>query len=129
MKAEGDSHKMWTYHIKCDIVIVRRAFIETKIFEKTWKNAGYDDKDLRSLQSALLDNPEVGTGIAGGMRKYPHPFGSGGKSGGSRIIYYDYKESGQIYLIYCFRKNEQDNLTDAQKKALSITVKSIKGGA
>ncbi len=108
---------------------MRREFVETSIFEKTWKNAGYDDKDLISLQSAILENPEAGTGIAGGMRKYRHPFGSGGKSGGSRIIYFDYKENGQIYLIYCFRKNEQDNLTDSQKKALSKIVNNIKGGA
>ncbi len=50
-------------------------------------DAVYDEVDLRKLKIALLENPTAGTGISGGMRKYRHPFGDGGKSGGSRVIY------------------------------------------
>ncbi len=119
---------MWTIHIKCGNIIMRREFIETKVFRQTWKSASYDEGDLRELQMALLENPTAGTGISGGMRKYRHPFGDGGKSGGSRVIYYDYQENGQIYLLYCFRKKESDNLTDEQKKVLKVIVRGIKGG-
>lgn len=119
---------MWTNHIKCDIFRMRREFIETDVFRKVWKDAGYNEEEMRSLQIALLDNPRAGDGISGSLRKYRHSFGNGGKSSGSRVIYYDYQEHDQIYLLFCFRKNEADNLTDKQKKILTIVVKEIKGG-
>ena len=106
---------------------MKREFIETSIFKKTWKNAGYNEENLRDLQTALLKNPESGIPIKNGLRKYRHPFENTGKSGGSRVIFYDYQENGQIYLLYCFRKKEQDNLTEDQKKILSMLIEKIRG--
>lgn len=59
---------MWTIHIKCGNIVMRREFVETKVFRQTWKSAGYDEGDLRELQMALLENPTAGTGISGGMK-------------------------------------------------------------
>jgi hypothetical protein len=41
-----------------------------------------------------------------------------GKSGGFRYMYYYVEKDGQIFLLMIFSKDEQDNLTAAQKKWL-----------
>ncbi|MEN8221140.1 MAG: hypothetical protein ABFS56_33280 [Pseudomonadota bacterium] len=42
-----------------------------------------------------------------------------GKSGGARIIYYWPEiEDDEIYLLFAFLKNEQENLTGKQKSEL-----------
>ena len=46
-----------------------RVFVETYVFRKTWSDAGYNDEDLKELQTALLENPEAWTGIFGRLFK------------------------------------------------------------
>lgn len=41
-----------------------------------------------------------------------------GKRGGVRVIYYNVTSNGRIYLALVYPKNEQDNLTEEQKKLL-----------
>lgn len=41
-----------------------------------------------------------------------------GKRGGVRVIYYNVTSKGRIYLALIYPKNEQDDLTEAQKKVL-----------
>ena len=41
-----------------------------------------------------------------------------GKRGVVRIIYYNVSLKGRIYLALIYPKNEQDDLTDEQKKVL-----------
>ncbi|MCV5830130.1 type II toxin-antitoxin system RelE/ParE family toxin, partial [Escherichia coli] len=43
-----------------------------------------------------------------------------GKRGGIRIIYYNVTRNGRIYLALIYRKNEQDDLTEEQRKALKL---------
>lgn len=119
---------MWTAHEKCGIFNMKRTFVETPIFQKRWAAAGYGEEELRDLQEQLLENPSAGIGIQSGLRKLRYSFGNGGKRSGARVIYYDLLEDETIYLMYCFRKKDDDNLTDEQAKQLVKAVKRFKRG-
>ena len=49
-----------------------------------------------------------------------------GKSGGGRVIYLDIMEKGRIYLLFAYPKNVQENLTSAQKQAISKMIERIR---
>ena len=65
----------------------------------------------------------------GGIRKVRFPLEHRGKSGSVRVCYTDFAEYEVTYLITAFTKNEQDNLTDEEKKVLKKLVKSLKDEA
>jgi hypothetical protein len=58
----------------------------------------------------------VGTG---GVRKLKWGRGAQGKSGGVRVIYYFHNELIPVYLLAMFAKNEQENLTKAERNELA----------
>ena len=95
------------------------VIIETPIFTKTI-NSLMDDAEYKALQEALVNRPDMGALIRnrGGLRKARWLLEGRGKSSGARIIYYWMSPRDQIYMIYAFPKNERENLTDAQLKAL-----------
>ena len=99
------------------------VIIETSVFTKQI-TALMDDADYRALQEALINRPEMGALIkqGGGLRKVRWSLDGRGKSGGVRIIYYWMTKNEQIYMLYAFPKNVQENLTDAQVKLLSQLV-------
>src|SRR5271156_2681289 len=82
----------------------------------------YADDVLTNIENDLLQNPERGDLIQGpgGIRKSraADPSRGKGKRGGFRYMYYYIEQDGQILLLMIFSKNEQDNLTAAQKKWL-----------
>ncbi|SUX67988.1 Uncharacterised protein [Citrobacter freundii] len=41
-----------------------------------------------------------------------------GKRSGIRVIYYNVSRNGRIYLALLYPKNEQDDLTEEQRKVL-----------
>ncbi len=93
-------------------------FIETDIFTKRiWEIL--TDSEYGLLQAALVRRPDSGKLIPGGrgLRKFRWASGGKGKSGGARVIYYLYAED-KIYMIYPFRKSDQEDLTKEQLKAL-----------
>lgn len=83
------------------------------------------DEDYREMQQALVRCPLVGNQIkkSGGLRKLRWKSGGKGKRGGSRIIYYWYKNDEIIYMLYAYQKNRQEDLTNDQLKILSKLVK------
>lgn len=91
--------------------------IETPIFTRRVQK-GMSEEDYRGLQLALRSNPELGVHLGGGLYKARWGVGHRGKSGGVRVIYYWARREGQILMLFLFLKNEQDNLTAAQEKAL-----------
>ena len=101
--------------------------IETPIFTKKIKDV-LSDTEYGKLQWALVINPEAGTIIpaGGGLRKLRWAIYGKGKRGGLRIIYYWYKQDEKIYMLFPYKKSEQEDLTDEQMK---ILVKYVKGGA
>lgn len=99
------------------------VIIETPIFTKVITNLMTDD-EYKDLQEALVNRPDRGTIIknSGGLRKVRWALEGRGKSGGVRVIYYWMTEDEQLYMLFAFPKNAQENLTDAQTKQLRQVV-------
>ena len=101
----------------------------TNIFEKQWRNLGLTDIDLRDLQSLIMINPSAGDVIkgTGGARKIRFALTDTGKSSGIRVIYVDITHKQQTYLLLCYPKSKQDNLTQEQKKQVKALIETLKG--
>ena len=100
-------------------------FVESHAFSRR-RTEHLDDEDFRTLQGALLDNPEAGAVIpgTGGLRKLRWSAEGRGKRGGVRIIYFPLLSRSVILLLLLYAKNEQDDLTPEQKRILRWLVKA-----
>lgn len=98
-----------------------REFIYTEPFRRCWKAMGLNDGDLRNLELILLSNPQLGDVIegTGGARKMRIQLEGRGKRGGGRVIYLDIYEQENLYFLFAYPKNVQENLTPAQKKEIA----------
>ena len=105
-----------------------RKFVYTMPFRKCWAAMGLSDEDLEELEKVLLKNPHVGDVIqdTGGARKMRIQLEGRGSRGGGRVIYIDVFEKEQLYLLFAYPKNVQDDLTPDQKKAVRKLVEDIK---
>lgn len=72
----------------------------------------------------LAEHPRSGDVIegTGGIRKLRWGKGNRGKSGGVRVIYYYHDERIPLYLLTVFGKNEQSNLSKAERNELAKLV-------
>ncbi len=100
-------------------------FIETSIFTKELVKLLSDD-EYRMLQHNLVIRPTAGSLIkgTGGLRKIRWKSPGKGKSGGLRIIYY-YDPPDKIYMLFPYKKSDQEDLTPAQVKTLSKLIKEF----
>lgn len=100
-------------------VLLRMIFIETPIFTKRLKELLTDDSYLL-FQRELADRPDLGDVIegTGGIRKVRVASSGHGKRGGSRVIYYHFTSASQIALLLIYPKNEKDDLSADERKAL-----------
>ena len=84
------------------------------------------DEEYHLFQSYLTEATDAGDLIqgSGGIRKIRWKLKGRGKRGGVRIIYYWATNHGQLWMLYAFAKNEQEDLTKAQLLALKQVVES-----
>lgn len=82
------------------------------------------EAERQDVLSYLAAHPKSGDLIegTGGIRKLRWGRGGRGKSGGVRVIYYFHSELMPLYLITLFAKNEQDNLSKAERNELAKLV-------
>ena len=99
------------------------VIIETSIFTKKISTL-LSDEDYRALQNVLAEMPGSGDIIqgSGGIRKIRWGLSGRGKRGGARVIYYWATNHDQIYMLYAYAKNEQDDLTKDQLSILKEVV-------
>ena len=108
---------------------MKREFILTSTFDKKWKQLHLTDDDLCELQNFIMRNPfarDIITGT-GGASKLRFALSGKGKSGSIRVIFVDIVHKNRVYLLLCYAKSEQDNLTNIQKKKLESLIKILKG--
>ncbi len=76
----------------------------------------------------LASRPRAGDLMqgTGGVRKLRWRRDGRGKSGGLRLIYYYHSELMPLYLLTVFGKNEQANLSRAERNELSRLVAALK---
>jgi hypothetical protein len=102
------------------------------IFVSDWRRLGLDDEDLRALELAVMENPSAGRIIpgAGGLRKMRFaPIGWGrGKSGGTRVCYVYFARHDSVFMLAAYSKNEQENITAADKARYRRMIQSIEAG-
>lgn len=107
---------------------MKRTFVLTSGFERSWERMGLGDEELQDLQNLLLLDPDAGDVIPGlaGARKVRIPQEGRGKSGGGRVIYVDVVVREQIYLLLAYPKNVQTDMSTDQKKIIRQLVETIK---
>jgi len=98
-------------------------FIETQVFTKQITSL-LDDADYRQLQVTLALKPRAGDIIrgSGGLRKIRWAVRGRGKSGGIRVIYYLVADE-EIYFLFAYAKNKQEDLDSGQLRLLRNLVK------
>ena len=98
---------------------MKRLFVMTAGFEKSWEHMGLGDEELRELQNVLLENPDAGDVIPdlAGARKIRIPL---------TVIYVDVVVKEQIFLLLAYPKNVQTDMNPAQKKIIRNLIETIK---
>ena len=99
--------------------------LETTVFTKIVQVLMPDD-EYRLLQNHLIEFPEAGDLIkgSGGLRKIRWKLEGRGKRGGVRVIYYWAVTDDQIFMLFAYAKNEQEDLTKDQLSVLKKLVES-----
>nr|WP_019365248.1 toxin HigB-2 [Pseudomonas luteola] len=104
---------------------MKATFFETTSFTASVGNYLTDD-EYRKLQKDMLANPECGDVMprTGGFRKlrWSDARRGKGKRGGLRVIYYWLSEDHQMWLFAIYDKDELENLTAEQEKALKNAI-------
>ena len=89
---------------------------------------GLDDLAMGHLELELVAAPEAHPIIKGlrGVRKARFALPGRGKSGGGRVIYYVAVKTA-IYMMTAYPKNERDDLSPDQRKAILAALENLKG--
>lgn len=97
---------------------------------------GYDRRAAKLLapreraaaEAEIIARPEAWPIIqgTGGARKARARFGSGGKSGGARIIYFHAPSADLLVLLDIYAKREKDDLANADKKDIRDAIREIR---
>lgn len=102
--------------------------VRLKPYIRAMQRMGLDDRAMRVLELELVAAPEAHPVIRGlrGVRKARFALPGRGKSGGGRVIYYVAVKTA-IYMMTAYPKNEQDDLSPDQRKAILATIDGLKG--
>ena len=109
------------------------VFIESHAFTRRLLELAGDSADsvLRAIQDELLANPEKGDMVRGlsGIRKArsSNPIRGKGKRGGLRYLYLYLAHRSHLYLLYVMDKDEQEDLSAADRSQLRELASRIKG--
>lgn len=106
---------------------MRAIFLETRAFTAALPEYLSDD-EYRRLQLFILTNPEAGEVMqgTGGFRKmrWADSRRGKGKRGGLRVIYYWFSRDGQIWMFAIYGKDEMEDLSPDEKKALKQAIEA-----
>ena len=109
------------------------VYIESSVFtRRLHQRAGSAAIDvLNVIQGELLRNPVRGDLVKGlgGIRKarVANPLRGKGKRGGYRYLFLYLENRSHIHLLYLLDKDEQEDLSNEERKALRALVEQIKG--
>lgn len=87
-----------------------------------------DDISRKEFIDFIAKNPTAGDLMpgTGGARKIRWATHSHkGKRGGSRIIYYYHSEKMPLFLFTAYKKNQKENLSTNEKRALQMIIQLI----
>lgn len=103
------------------------AVLETSIFSRR-ADALLSREERADLIEILAGDPLAGDIVPGlgGVRKLRFAPRGRGKSGGFRVIYYVLTESQPILALLIYGKNEQGDLSPAQRKVVANLAAEMK---
>ena len=92
--------------------------------------AALNAEERTEMISFLAANPDAGDIMpgTGGARKLRWRAQARGKRGGVRVIYYCHNESLPLFLLNVFAKNEQANLTKAERNEMQTLLPRLVAG-
>ncbi len=106
---------------------MKAVFVELPAFAR-YRADYLGDEAFGRLQQELMRNPEAGEVIqeTGGLRKlrFADRRRGKGKRGGLRVIYYWWSAGMQFWLYTLYDKDEMEDLTPKQRKALKEMLKA-----
>jgi len=99
-----------------------------KPYSRAMARMGLDDEAMRRIELDIVRAPEAHPVIRGlrGVRKARIALPGRGKSGGGRVIYFVMAGS-DLFMMTAYPKNEQDDLTAAQRKDILAALQNVKG--
>lgn len=112
-------------------------FIESLAFTRRFRRLAGDSAGelLNAIQRELLAKPDRGAMVPGlgGVRKarLANPVRSKGKRGGYRYLYLYLEKRSHIHLLILLDKNEQEDVTDQQRRQMrgwAAWIKNDTGG-
>ena len=105
---------------------MKALFVELPAFSR-FRTDYLTDEGFRTLQNAPMESPVAGDVIeaTGGLRKLRQadPRRGKGKRGGLRVIYFWWEAGRQFWLFTLYDKDETDDLSAKDKKALKEMLK------
>ncbi|HZK81588.1 MAG TPA: hypothetical protein VFC46_10985 [Humisphaera sp.] len=109
---------------------MKLTLVQVAEFAFRWKSLRLKDADLQALEQEIMRNPAAGDVMAGtgGVRKilFAPPSWNTGKSGATRVCYALFASIDAVYLLTIFGKNEQANLTAAERAATKKLMTAMK---
>ena len=102
--------------------------LRLKPYLRAMVRMGLDDEGMREVEFDIVRAPEAHPVIRGlrGVRKARIALPGRGKSGGGCVIYFVLAGT-DLFMMTAYPKNEQDDLTAAQRKDILAVLQSIKG--
>lgn len=99
----------------------------TKRYERDAKRL-LTEEESAALRDAIASSPQAHPVVpaTGGIRKARWGRQGRGKSGGVRVIYYYWVSDDEVYLLYIYAKNEQADMSAADRKAVKALVEELK---
>jgi hypothetical protein len=99
--------------------------IETPVYAGKVKQTLNDD-ERESFAVFIAQNPSAGSVVrgSGGVRKVRWALKRSGKSGGSRIIYYNRLNDGEIWLLTLYAKSELSTIPAHELRMIKEVVDS-----
>lgn len=105
---------------------MKALFVELPAFERH-RSDYLSDEAYRSLQTELLQEPELGSLIpgTGGLRKLRQADANRGKGkrGGLRVIYFWWESRRQFWLFTLYDKDEMEDLSPKERASLKVMLK------
>jgi hypothetical protein len=112
---------------QCCIQNVLHAVLETSIFYRR-ADALLSRDERAELIDVLARDPYAGAVMPalGGVRKLRFAPAGRGKSGGFRVVYYVLTADQPVLALLIYAKNEQGNLSPAQRKTVAELAAAMK---
>jgi hypothetical protein len=98
-------------------------------YVRAMKAMGIGDTEMRAIEDNIRAAPNAHPMVKGlkGARKARFARPGMGKRGGGRTIYYVAISPSRLYMMTAYPKNEQDDLSTEQRRAIIEALESIKG--